>query len=279
MYLEHFGLTELPFGITPDTSFVFSAAAHQEALNTLLIAMQGGEGFIKVTAEVGTGKTLLCRRFLGCLGDNHAVAYIPNPALPPDILLQAVAEEIGLDTEASATVEERFKLVKFINARLLQLAQEGKTLVLCIDEAQTIPLDSLEMLRLLSNLETEKRKLIHIVLFGQPELDEKLSDPSVRQLRQRIAFHYCMPGLRRDEVEHYLAHRLRVAGYRGNPIFPPGVAKKIHAAARGTPRLINILAHKSMLSAFGEGKALVQGTHVTAAARDTEGARRPFWPF
>ena len=279
MYLEHFGLTELPFGITPDTSFVFSAAAHQEALNTLLVAMQGGEGFIKVTAEVGTGKTLLCRRFLACLGDNHAVAYIPNPALPPDILLQAVAEEIGLDTDASATEEERFKLVKFINARLLQLAQEGKSLVLCIDEAQTIPLDSLEMLRLLSNLETEKRKLIHIVLFGQPELDEKLSDPSVRQLRQRIAFHYAMPGLRRDEVEHYLAHRLRVAGYRGNPIFSSGVAKKIHAAARGTPRLINILAHKSMLSAFGEGKALVAGAHVTNAARDTEGARRPFWPF
>jgi MSHA biogenesis protein MshM len=279
VYLEHFGLTELPFGITPDTSFVFSAAAHQEALNTLLVAMQGGEGFIKVTAEVGTGKTLLCRRFLSCLGDNHAVAYIPNPALPPDILLQAVAEEIGLDTDASATEEERFKLVKFINARLLQLAQEGKTLVLCIDEAQTIPLDSLEMLRLLSNLETEKRKLIHIVLFGQPELDEKLSDPSVRQLRQRIAFHYRMPGLRRDEVEHYLAHRLRVAGYRGNPVFSAGVAKKIHAAARGTPRLINILAHKSMLSAFGEGKALVGGAHVNAAARDTEGARRPFWPF
>lgn len=279
MYLEHFGLTELPFGITPDTSFVFSAAAHQEALNTLLVAMQGGEGFIKVTAEVGTGKTLLCRRFLACLGDNHAVAYIPNPALPPDILLQAVAEEIGLDTDASATEEERFKLVKFINARLLQLAQEGKTLVLCIDEAQTIPIDSLEMLRLLSNLETEKRKLIHIVLFGQPELDEKLSDPSVRQLRQRIAFHYNMPGLRRDEVEHYLAHRLRVAGYRGNPIFSSGVAKKIHTAARGTPRLINILAHKSMLSAFGEGKAQVGGAHVTTAARDTEGARRPFWPF
>lgn len=274
MYLAHFGLVEMPFGITPDTAFAYSAAAHQEALNTLLVTIKAGEGFVKITGEVGTGKTLLCRRFLASLDASYHTAYLPNPQLPPPVLLQAVAEELGLKPDAAT---DAFHLVKTINQRLLAFAKIDKSVVLCIDEAQTMPLESLETLRLLSNLETEKRKLLQVVLFGQPELDERLSDPSVRQIRQRITFHYHMSGLRRDEVAHYLGHRLRVAGHRGNALFSGAAARRVFDCSRGTPRLVNILAHKSMLAAFGEGRDAVDRCHVDHAARDTEDARRPRW--
>ena len=276
MYLAHFGLVERPFGITPDTEYAYSAASHQEALNTLLIALQSGEGFIKITGEVGTGKTMLCRRFLATLGPDYFSAYLPNPALAPLPLLLAVADELGLKLDPS---EQQFQLIKQINQRLLDLADEGKTVVFCVDEAQTAPLESLEALRLLSNLETEKRKLLHLVLFGQPELDVKLSDPSVRQLLQRIAFHHRMEGLRRDELGHYLTHRLRVAGYRGSPIFSRPALSRLYQYSKGIPRLVNILAHKSMLAAFGEGKVSVGRVHVTEAARDTEGVKVSSWRF
>jgi len=276
MYLAHFGLVERPFGITPDTEYAYSAASHQEALNTLLIALQSGEGFIKITGEVGTGKTMLCRRFLATLGPEYFSAYLPNPALTPLPLLLAVADELGLKLDAS---EQQFQLIKHINQRLLNLADAGKTVVFCVDEAQTAPLESLEALRLLSNLETEKRKLLHLVLFGQPELDVKLSDPSVRQLLQRIAFHHRMQGLRSDELGHYLTHRLRVAGYRGSPIFTRPALSRLYQYSKGIPRLVNILAHKSLLAAYGEGKVTVGKNHVVEAARDTEGIKVSSWRF
>ncbi len=275
MYLQHFGLTEFPFGITPDTGFAFSAQAHQEALNTLLVALQCGEGFVKVTGEVGTGKTLLCRRLLQSLGEGGAVtAYLPNPQLEPKTLLLALAEELGLPgTEGLA----QFHLLKAISRGLLDFARDDRQVVLCIDEAQAMPLATLEALRLVSNLETEKRKLLQIVLFGQPELDAKLSTPSARQLLQRIGFHHRLSGLDREEVALYLQHRLRVAGYRGEPVFSRGAVRALRRASRGTPRLLNILAHKSLLSAFGEGRQVVRHRHVRGAVRDTEGASSPGW--
>lgn len=274
MYLNHFGLREFPFGITPDTSFIYSADAHQEALNTLLIGLDTGEGFIKITGEVGTGKTLLCRRFLATLGEDQVVAYLPNPQLEPRILLIAIAEELGLKLEG---FDYQFHLLKQFNEHLLDMATQGKTVVICIDEAQSMPLESLEALRLLSNLETEKRKLLHVVMFGQPELDQKLSNPAVRQLRQRIVLHYRMPGLKQQEAVHYLAHRLRIAGHRDGDVFPPASARLLFRWSRGTPRLVNILAHKSMLLAYGEGKSKVSRAHVVHAGRDTEELEAPHW--
>jgi MSHA biogenesis protein MshM len=275
MYLNHFGLAEFPFGITPDTSFIYSNDAHQEALNTLLVGLSTGEGFIKITGEVGTGKTLLCRRLLATLDDTCQVAYLPNPMLTPRALLVAIAEELGLTLPDSGN---EFHLLKTINLHLLEMAVQGKKVIVVLDEAQCMPLESLEALRLLSNLETEKRKLIQVVMFGQPELDEKLANPAVRQLRQRIMFHYRMPGLKLDETAHYLAHRLRVAGYRGSDIFTPATARVLWRLSAGTPRLLNILAHKSLLLAFGEGKAAVSRSHVRMAGRDTEGVRAlPWW--
>ncbi len=269
MYLQHFGLTEFPFGITPDTSFAFSAHSHQEALNTLLVALQCGEGFLKITGEVGTGKTLLCRRLLQSLGDKAVTAYLPNPNLEPQTLLLALAEELRLDGAADL---DQYHLLRKINLALLGHARGNRRVVLCIDEAQAMPLATLEALRLVSNLETEKRKLLQIVLFGQPELDDKLANQSVRQLLQRITFHHRLSGLDRDEVVLYLQHRMRVAGYRGEPMFSAGAVRALRRASRGTPRLINILAHKSLLAAFGEGRQMVKHRHVRGAAKDTEGA-------
>jgi len=274
VYLNHFGLREFPFGITPDTSFIYSADAHQEALNTLLIGLGTGEGFIKITGEVGTGKTLLCRRFLATLNEDQVVAYLPNPMLEPRILLIAIAEELGLKLQG---LDYQFHLLKQFNQHLLDMATQGKKVVICIDEAQSMPLESLEALRLLSNLETEKRKLLQVVMFGQPELDQKLADPAVRQLRQRIVFHYRMPGLRQAEAEHYLVHRLRIAGHRDGEVFPPASSRLLFRWSRGTPRLVNVLAHKAMLLAYGEGKARVSRAHVAHAGRDTEGLSAPHW--
>lgn len=274
MYLQHFGLTEFPFGITPDTSFAFATSEHQEALNTLLVALQCGEGFLKITGEVGTGKTLLCRRLLQMLGEQAVTAYLPNPHLMPETLLLALAEELGIGDAAGA---DQYHLLRRINHALLDFARAGKRVVLCIDEAQAMPLPTLEALRLISNLETEKRKLLQIILFGQPELDEKLADPAVRQLLQRITFHYRLGGLGHKEVDLYLQHRLRVAGYRGEPIFTRRAVRALRSASRGTPRLINILANKALLSVFGEGGQLVKFRHVRAAAKDTEGARSTGW--
>jgi len=274
LYLQHFGLDEFPFGITPDTSFAFSTRSHQEALNTLLVALQCGEGFVKVTGEVGTGKTLLCRRLLASLDRGTVSAYLPNPNLEAQTLLLALAEELRLEGSDGL---DQFHLLKKINLGLLDYARDGKRVVLCIDEAQAMPLATLEALRLVSNLETEKRKLLQIVLFGQPELDEKLADPSVRQLLQRIGFHHRLGTLAGDEVALYLQHRLRIAGYRGDPVFSGGAVRALRRASRGTPRLVNILAHKALLVAFGEGRPQVRRRHVRGAVRDTEGAASAGW--
>ena len=273
-YLKHFGVRELPFGITPDTSYFFACASVQEALNTLLVAVANGEGFIKITGEVGTGKTLLCRKFLSTLGPNWVSAYIPNPNLEPRALVLAFAEELGL----SGNSVEPHRLEKELMVRLLDIARQGKRLVLCMDETQAMPLATLEAVRLLTNLETEKRKLIQVVLFGQPELDRKLASESVRQLRQRITFHHTLKALGRHEVADYVAHRLTIAGYSGPALFSNSALAALHAASRGVPRLVNILAHKSLLLVYGEGVRRVERRHVRFAIEDTPSATsRWFW--
>lgn len=274
MYLKHFGLVELPFGITPDTSFTYSVQYYQEALNTLLLALDQGEGFVKISGEVGSGKTLLCRRLLQTLNDGWVTAYLPNPNLDANTLFIALAEELGIKDVAE---HDQYHLVRRINLALLDFARAKKKVVFCIDEAQAMPIETLEALRLLSNLETEKRKLLHIVLFGQPELDEKLHRPEVRQLLQRIAFHYRLGVLKKSEIGLYVAHRLRVAGYRGEGLFTPAALRALHRASGGTPRLINILAHKSLMSVFGEGRQMAGVRHVRLARKDTAGARRLGW--
>jgi MSHA biogenesis protein MshM len=268
MYLRHFGLTEFPFSITPDTSFYFSSGASQQALNTLLIAARTGEGFIKITGEVGTGKTLLCRKLMASLGPGFCVAYIPNPYLEPLALFMELSSELGLGLENDPSLNQHL-LLRSLTGKLLELASSGKRVIICLDEAQAMPVETLEALRLLTNLETEKRKLLQVIIFGQPELEQKLNHPSIRQLRQRITFDYRLAPLTRPELEYYLHHRMMVAGYKGGRLFSAAAARLLQSKTRRIPRLVNIVAHKSLLSAYGKGKQSVGYFDVLAAANDT----------
>ena len=268
-YLRHFGLREPPFGITPDTSYFFPCRATQEAFNTLIVAVTNGEGFIKITGEVGTGKTLLCRKFLGTLDPTWISAYVPNPSFEPRTLYLALAEELGI---VVSTTLDQHQLLKAITRTLLDLARQRKRVVLCMDESQAMSPETLEALRLLTNLETEKRKLMQVVLFGQPELDRKLALPSMRQLLQRITFQQHMKGLEEGEVGAYVSHRLAVAGFTGRALLSPKALRALHHASRGIPRLVNILMHKGMLLAYGEGRWTVDRRDIRAAASDTPAA-------
>jgi MSHA biogenesis protein MshM len=269
MYEAHFGLRELPFGLTPDTGFFLACESYQSALNTLLVAARSGEGFVKITGEVGTGKTMLCRKFLASLGDGFHTAYLPNPQLESRALMLALADELGVP----ARDREPHRLTQALQRRLLEIASRGRRTLLCIDEAQALPIETLESLRLLTNLETERMKLLQVVLFGQPELDRTLQDPSIRQLAQRIAFDYKLAPLTRDELDFYLAHRLSVAGFSRGRLFSPLAVRAMHHCSRGIPRLVNILAHKVLLLAYGKGGQSIGVRHVLAAARDTGSAR------
>ena len=270
MYEQHFGLHEAPFRVTPDTDYYFAHRHHQEALNVLLFGVSNGEGFIKVSGEVGTGKTLLCRKLLKLAEGRFVTAWIPNPALEPTALAEALAEELG--TQAPRALGQHRQL-KQIYQRLVRIADAGGHTLVCIDEAQAMPDETLEALRLLSNLEAEKRKLMTVVLFGQPELDQRLATQGLRQLRNRIGLAYRLRPLDRGAVEQYVVHRLRIAGApRADTLFRPRALRALHRASRGLPRLINILAHKSLLAAFGRQQAVVDRDHVRRAAADTEDA-------
>ncbi len=272
MYERYFGLRELPFGLTPDTEYYFAHARHQEALNMLLAAVRMGEGFLKVTGEVGTGKTLLCRKFLAVLAADpeFITAYIPNPALESVALLEAIAAELGLPAVAGASPHA---LMRALSEHLIASCAQGRRVILCLDEVQAMPMETLESLRLISNLETEKRKLLQIVLFGQPELDVRLEERQVRQLRQRIAFSCRLAPLSLADTDDYLRHRLHVAGYEGPALFGKGALRVLYRASGGVPRLANILAHKSLMVAYGEGSAQVRARHMRLACADTEATR------
>lgn len=282
MYLNHFGLQEAPFGLTPNTGFYYGLPPHEEALQVLNWALAQGEGFIKVTGEVGTGKTLLCRKLLSELGSEaHPVrlAWLPNPHLTPAELRTALALELGLSVREGAELD----LTDRIHRHLISLHQQGSRVVVLIDEAQALPDETLEAIRLFGNLETELNKLLQIVLFGQPELDARLAKPHLRQLRQRIGFSYCLRPLRFDETRAYLEHRLQISGYRGAPLFAGRAMRRLWRASRGIPRLINILAQKCLMLAYGQGARQIDSRLVRLAIRDTDDASRfaplRWWPL
>lgn len=271
MYLSHFGLDELPFSLTPDTDYFFAGADQQEAVNVLLVALRQGEGFIKLTGEVGLGKTLVCRKLLAALDADFATAYIPNPDLTPKALYVRLAEELGAVFGESGTQD---RVRQAVTARLLELARAGRSAVVLLDEAQELPDQTLEAIRLLTNLETEKFKLLQVVLVGQPELDRRLGQPRLRQLRQRITFSYSLTPMDFGAFRDYVRHRLAVAGHRGRMPFDDDALRVLYRASRGIPRLANILCHKALLAAYGLGDARVARRHARAAVRDTEGAHR-----
>lgn len=272
MYLYHYGIKELPFTLTPNTSYFFGLPSHKEAIDVLSTALKTGEGFIKVTGEVGTGKTLICRKLLNELPDNFVTAYIPNPYLTPAELRRAVASELNVSLTDHSDQQE---FTQRIQQRLIHIHQENKGVVLIIDEAQALPVESIEALRLITNLETETSKLLQVVLFGQPELDEKLALPELRQLKQRITFSYSLRLMDSDQVFQYVRHRMSVAGYKGSELFDHQCCRSLFNASKGTPRIVNVLCHKALMLCYGEGKLKVTTTHIKLAIKDTEAASVP----
>ena len=267
MYLYHFGLTELPFTLTPNTNFFLALEPHNEALAVLMTALKTGEGFIKVIGEVGTGKTLLCRKLLNEIPEHFVTAYIPNPYLNPDELRRAVALELGVKQAQRMSAQ---LLTQRIQNRLLELHSKGHSVVLILDEAQALPAESLEALRLFTNLETETRKLLQVVLFAQPELDQRLAQTEFRQLCQRITFSYQLRPMNSNEVQQYIQHRLQVAGYKGAVLFSARLCKKITRVSKGIPRLVNVLCHKMLMLSYGQGDYQMTNKQLNAAIKDTE---------
>lgn len=270
MYRQHFGLSEQPFSLTPDTQFFYNNQSHREVLGTILLALRHSEGFVKVVGEVGTGKTLLGRKLLAQLEGKCLTAYIPNPYLTPDELKWFLAEEIGVETENKPA----HKLLSDINQRLVELAASKQQVVLVVDEAQAMPRETLEALRLLTNLETSKRKLLQVVLFGQPELDEMLERSDLRQLKQRIVFSEYLQAIPPKNIPAYVQSRLGAAGYSGPPLFSQSALSVLQKASGGIPRLINVLSHKALMAAYGEGSREVLHRHMAKAVLDTSESRR-----
>ncbi|HEY5580041.1 MAG TPA: AAA family ATPase [Rhodoferax sp.] len=278
MYLRHFSLREAPFSITPDSAFFYAHDGAQAALNMLLVALRSGEGFLKIVGEVGCGKTVLCRQLLKTLQGECVTAYIPNPDMGPDDLLMTLMQELGIDVLQTLEGRKltRYQVHNALRDCLLRHAQAGQRVVVCIDEAQAIPVRTLESLRLLSNLETEKRKLLQLVLLGQPELDVKLSRPEIRQLLQRITFSEYLGPMAAHGVPAYLAHRLATAALSeatDTQVFELEAAQLLARLSGGVPRLVNILAHKCLMLAYGENLHRVSRQHVQLAAGDTPGVR------
>ncbi len=272
MYLDYFGLSRMPFETVSNASVYVDLPEHRDAFNTVLFGLRSGEGFVKITGEVGTGKTALCRNLLTQQDDDVVAVYLPNPALPRLDLLASIADELG----ASVPARRSLRLVhQALREVLLDHARSDRRVVIFADEAQTMPIESLEELRLLSNLESNHGRLTQVVLFGQPELDEKLSCYALRQLQQRITWSARLAPLGRKACRTYMQRRLTAAGAaRPETLFTPAAIERIHRASGGIPRLINVLCHKGLLAAFSDGDYQVGRRHVGKALVDTEGIQR-----
>lgn len=271
MYYPHFGLKEPPFKITPNTDFFFSGGNRGAVLDALVYAITNGEGIIKVVGEVGSGKTMLCRMLQTILPEKIESIYLANPSVAPEDVLHAIAFELQLKVPKNA---DRLKVMQLLQAHLLNRHAEGRQVVIFVEEAQGMPLATLEEIRLLSNLETKQDKLLQIVLFGQPELDINLSEAHIRQLRERITHSFHLEPLGTKDIGEYLILRLRAAGYHGPHLFSAAAIKKLSAAAEGLARRVNILADKSLLAAYADNVYQVTPKHVKAAIQDSEFGRK-----
>ena len=266
MYEDYFGLKRPPFKITPDTSLFYEGGKRGDILAALVYSIHRGEGIIKVVGEVGSGKTMLCRMLQIKLPDTVEIVYIANPSVSSEDILFVIAHELSLPVTKDASKHE---VMHLLQDYLLQRHMENKQVVLFVEEAQGMPLDTLEEIRLLSNLETDQNKLLQIVLFGQPELDQNLAQQSIRQLRERITHNFDLEPLTQDEIHTYLNFRMREVGYTGPELINPTVAKKVELHSDGLLRRINIIADKILLSAFAEGTHNLSAKHVTAAVNDS----------
>ncbi|MBW1741407.1 MAG: AAA family ATPase [Deltaproteobacteria bacterium] len=272
MYTDFFELKEKPFKLTPDPKFLFLSETHLEALNHLIYGIKNREGFILITGDVGSGKTTICRVLLEKMGPDTNTALIFNPMLSEEELLCAILQDFGVAYRGTTKKE----LVDELNAFLLKQLEEGKNVVLIVDEAQDLTISLLEQIRLLSNLETEKEKLIQIVLFGQNELKGKLNLPALRQLNQRIAIRYELRYLNREETEKYIYYRLTIAGSDGRVVFTPSALNRIFKYSKGVPRLINIVSDRALLSAYMQLTNKITKKLVERGIKSLEATERTF---
>src|SRR5262252_8030722 len=280
MYARYFGLKQPPFSIAPDPRYLFMSERHREALAHLLYGVRGGGGFVLLTGEIGAGKTTVCRCFLEQVPKRCNVAYIFNPKLTALELLQSVCEEFRIEVHARAAGGATLKdHVDALNEYLLRTHAAGQNNVLIIDEAQNLSIDVLEQLRLLTNLETNERKLLQIILIGQPELRDMLLKPELEQLAQRVVARFHLDPLAEDETAHYIKHRLSVAGMNGLIPFDREARHRIFEITRGVPRRINLLCDRALLGAYASGRQRVDKAIVEKAAGevfDTRNARSPW---
>jgi general secretion pathway protein A len=266
MYEAFFGLKENPFTLSPDPRYLYLSPQHREALNCLIYGIHEKKGFMVITGGIGTGKTTLCRSLLAGLDDSVATALIFNPALSDIELLKTINQEFGVRMERGKGTKKRY--LDALNAFLMHNFATGKNAVLLIDEAQNLPHSVMEQIRMLSNLETVREKLIQIILLGQPELLRLLALPSLRQLNERITVRYDLKPLAREEVHHYIDHRIATAGGRTDAIFVPGSYGRIYRASRGIPRRINAICDRALLVAYGKDLRTVDRRIVRTAIRD-----------
>lgn len=272
MYYEHFGLKEPPFKITPNTDFFFGGGNRGPILEALIYAISQGEGIVKVTGEVGSGKTMLCSMLQSRLPENVETIYLANPSVSPDEILHAIAFELQLEVTHDAG---RLAVMHALQDHLLKRHAEGRRVVLFVEESQGMPIATLEEIRLLSNLETKSDKLLQIVLFGQPELDENLRQNQIRQLKERITHSFRLEPLTAAETREYLMFRMRAAGYRGPDLFSDAIVREITRISGGLTRRINLIADKALLAAFADNTHTLRQKHIDAAVRDSEFAREP----
>jgi general secretion pathway protein A len=267
MYNEFYGFREAPFNITPDPRFLFFSERHRQAFDHLLYGITERKGFIQLTGEIGAGKTTICRALLERLGPAYRTALILNPSLTAAQLLRAIVVELGVRPRR----QDRAGCLEALNRFLLEQVGLGHDVVLLIDEAQDLSVELLEQVRLLSNLETDARKLLQIALVGQPELRDKLEQRGLRQLRQRITVRYHLEPLSPEETEGYIRFRLQVAGADGRPAFTRWALRSIHRYARGVPRLVNAVCDKTLLCGYVEETDRLTARHVRRAVRELEG--------
>lgn len=269
MYLDYYGLKLEPFSITPDPKFLYFTRRHREALDHIYYGIQGRKGFIQITGEIGSGKTTLCRALLEKLDPpRYQTALILNPCLNETQLLRSILTELHLPASPD---EDRVALLEKLNRFLIEQARQDNDVILIIDEAQNMSLDLLEQLRMLSNLETDHQKLLQILLVGQPELRQKLDDPRLCQLRQRILVRYHLTTLNFEEMGEYIQHRLRLGGAARRLQFDRAALRAIFRYTRGTPRLINAVCDKTLLMGYVNQTDRFKGAAVRLAIRELEG--------
>jgi len=276
MYYDYFGLKQPPFRITPDTSLFYPGGERGVVLEALMYAILNGEGIVKVVGEVGSGKTMLCRMLEKELPDKVEIVYLANPSLTPENILHAIAFELKLELAPDTS---RFEVMNSLQNYLLQRHSQGRQVVVFVEEAQSMPLRTLEEVRLLSNLETQHNKLLQIVLFGQPELDEMIATPQIRQLKERITYSFRLNPFATDDIREYLNSRVRACGYRASSLFDRTAVREVEYYSRGLLRRINILADKALLAAYADNTHTVNAAHIRQAAKDSEfiSAARRWW--